>query len=209
MAAAAIAGIELSIPSDFKFGGTNKQSAYLSKFPLGKVPTLETQDGFHLSESFAIAYYTAERAVTTQKREQLLGSSPEERALIQQWIFFTSLHLEPTINNVCGWRKGYAKYDAEVERSSGEEFKRWLNYMEAAIKGQDWFVKGGTGPSLADIAIGSALYFAFGIYLDQQVRNRYPELTAWYKKLKDVAELASIFEGDMIDQRLEEPATKE
>ena len=41
----------------FEMGKTNKSPEYLAKFPMGKVPALETADGKTLYESGAIAYY--------------------------------------------------------------------------------------------------------------------------------------------------------
>src|SRR3569833_3353387 len=67
-------------------GVTNKTSWYLAKFPLGKIPGCESRDGaFTLVESNAIAQYLAERG---PKKQQLLGATAEERALVSQWIFF-------------------------------------------------------------------------------------------------------------------------
>ncbi|KAH7124593.1 glutathione S-transferase [Dactylonectria macrodidyma] len=202
IATAAIAGVELSISPDFKFGESNKHPSFLSKFPLGKIPTFETVDGFNLSESYAIASYVADRAPTS-KQEQLLGSTPEERSLVQQWIFFTSLHIDPTVGKLCAWRKGFAEYDEEVERLSAAEMKRWMDYMETSIKGKRWFVKSEGGPSLADVAIGSVMYFAFAAYLDKSMRREYPEVTGWYVRLRGAKEIAGLFEGDMVESRVE------
>ena len=40
-----------------QMGVDNKKPEFLAKFPLGKVPTFESNDGFYLYESNAIAYY--------------------------------------------------------------------------------------------------------------------------------------------------------
>jgi elongation factor 1-gamma len=42
---------------DFKLGESNKTPEYLTKFPHGKIPGLELDNGFTLFESWAIARY--------------------------------------------------------------------------------------------------------------------------------------------------------
>ncbi|KAH7147078.1 glutathione S-transferase, partial [Dactylonectria estremocensis] len=181
LATAAIAGIELTVPPEFKFGVTNKTTEFLIKFPLGKIPALETASGFHLVESNAIAYYVAESA-PNPVRDQLLGATLEERALVQQWVFFAQLHLDPTVGKLGLWRKGFASYDAREEETNGTEMKRWLDYMESSLKGKRWFLGDTSGPSLADITIGGVMYFAYLTYVDAQMRKEYPEVERWYEQ---------------------------
>ena len=47
----------LSAPPHFHFGQTNRTPEFLRKFPAGKVPAFEGDDGFCVFESNAIAYY--------------------------------------------------------------------------------------------------------------------------------------------------------
>ncbi|KAH7111214.1 glutathione S-transferase [Dactylonectria macrodidyma] len=208
LATAALAGIELTVPSEFKFGVTNKSSEFLVKFPLGKVPALETATGFHLVESNAIAYYVAESA-PNPVRDQLLGVTPEERALVQQWIFFTQLHLDPTVGKLGAWRKGFAQYDAKEEETNGAEMKRWLDYMESSLKGKRWFLGDTNGPSLADITIGGSMYFAYFTYVDGEMRKEYPELLRWYEQLKAEPKLSTAYAGEMVLKRVEPGMAKE
>lgn len=52
-------GLEV-VENKFEMGVTNKSKEFLAKFPLGKVPAMETADGFTLFESGAMAYYGKE-----------------------------------------------------------------------------------------------------------------------------------------------------
>ena len=49
----------LSAPPHFHFGQTNRTPEFLRKFPAGKVPAFEGDDGFCVFESNAIAYYVS------------------------------------------------------------------------------------------------------------------------------------------------------
>nr|KAF6275389.1 eukaryotic translation elongation factor 1 gamma [Myotis myotis] len=70
----------LSAPPHFHFGQTNRTPEFLRKFPAGKVPAFEGDDGFCVFESNAIAYYVS--------NEDLRGSSPEAAAQVVQWVSF-------------------------------------------------------------------------------------------------------------------------
>uniref|UniRef100_A0A8C0K9G9 Elongation factor 1-gamma n=1 Tax=Canis lupus dingo TaxID=286419 RepID=A0A8C0K9G9_CANLU len=67
----------LSAPPHFHFGQTNRTPEFLRKFPAGKVPAFEGDDGFCVFESNAIAYYVS--------NEELRGNTPEAAAQVVQW----------------------------------------------------------------------------------------------------------------------------
>ena len=70
----------LSAPAHFHFGQTNRTPKSLHKFPAGKVPAFEGEDGFCVFESNAIAYYVS--------NEELQRSTPEAAAQVVQWVSF-------------------------------------------------------------------------------------------------------------------------
>ncbi|KAK1751961.1 glutathione S-transferase [Echria macrotheca] len=201
LAAAAIGGHEIAIPEDFTFGVTNKTPEYLAKFPLGKMPTFEGADGFCLSETNAIALYIADTAPKPGKREQLLGATAHERALVQQWLWFTYQHLEPTMTTLCLWRFGpWATYDKEKEEKADGELRRWLVYIEKSVRDRgDKWLAGTEAPSIADLAVCGQLYNGFMVYVDAEMRKEFPVAVKFYKRLLDtvpeVKELYSIENG--------------
>ncbi|KAJ3047716.1 Elongation factor 1-gamma, partial [Rhizoclosmatium hyalinum] len=84
-------------------GKSNKTPEFLKKFPLGKVPAFEANDGFTLYESNAIAFYVA----AYKQGTQLLGATPKESAQIQQWIGVADNELAPAAATwlfpILGW----------------------------------------------------------------------------------------------------------
>ncbi|KAH8647767.1 glutathione S-transferase [Xylariales sp. PMI_506] len=206
-AAAAINGLELEIPAGFEPGQTNKTPEFLAKFPLGKVPALETASGFNLAESAAIAYYIAESG---PRRDQLVGATPEERSLNQQWIFFNEIHFEPTLFDLAAPRLGFLPFDADKETSSDASLKRWLDHYENHLHGRSWLVNAAdTGPSLADLTVGGTLFSAYFIYVDEDMRKSYPNLLKFFEGLKAIPELTELFTGPMIAIRKNGPPTAE
>ncbi|KAF2460275.1 glutathione S-transferase [Lineolata rhizophorae] len=208
LAAANINGLEVEIPPDFEYGVTNKTPKYLAKFPQGKIPTLETPDGFCLSESTAIAYFLADSG---PKREQLLGRDTRERALIQQWVSFSDLEIFETTLPLLLMQLGRSPYDeAAVTRKEGNA-RRALTYLNGHLKGRKWLVKDDE-VTLADLSVGGALSIAFKYYLDKEARAEFPEIPRWYTeltKMKEVADAFGVVETDFIETRLSfQPAGK-
>merc|ERR1712226_1046936 len=114
--AAGLSGHKLQVLAsepDFVFGDTNKTPAFLAKFPMGKVPALETSKGDAVFESNAIAYYVA--------NEQLRGKHVIDQAHVQQWISFADNEVLPS---ACTWVfptmgiTQYNKAETEAEKVS-------------------------------------------------------------------------------------------
>lgn len=196
-AAAAINGLELHTPEGFDPSVTNNTPEYLAKFPLGKTPTLETPSGFRLIESGAIAHYLASSG---PKRDQMLGTTPEARATIQQWILFNELQLDVTLFQLGSWRFGGQDFDEEKEANGGADLERWLAYCESHLEGRTWFADG-DWPSLADLTIGGTLFALLFIYIDAEMRKGYPNVLKFYERLRQIPELAQIYPGQMIEKR--------
>jgi elongation factor 1-gamma len=55
--AGVLAGIEIVEPAGYEHMVDNKKPEFLNKFPHGKIPAFETQDGFKLFEGLSIARY--------------------------------------------------------------------------------------------------------------------------------------------------------
>jgi elongation factor 1-gamma len=171
-------------------GVTNKSREYLSRFPLGKIPALFTASGFNLTESSAIAYYVADCG---PKREQLLGSTAEERALVQQWTFFTETSLMPAAVALILPLVGAKPFDEKVCAEKDAELKRWLEYVEGHLKATTWLVRNDVGPSLADLFVAATVDLAFKYYVDKEMREGYPSIVAWFDRVMCVPEVKEIF----------------
>jgi len=155
---------------------------------------LETASGFNLTEASAIAYFVSDSG---PKREQLLGSSVTDRALVQQWIFFSDSQLQPTLTPLIIPHTGRGPYDAKVEEAHTPDLKRWLTYIEGQLKGRVWLVNDSEGPSLADLSLGGIFVFGFQYYIDAEMRDEYPNLMNWYNRLVQVPEVKDGF-GDVV-----------
>jgi elongation factor 1-gamma len=196
MAVAALNGLELEIPPGFEFGKTNKTPEYLAKFPLGKIPSLETPSGYYLTETNAICFYLAESG---PKKEQLLGSTPEERGYVNHWVFFSCEQLYRTVITMVYPYLGYAVYDAKLEEEKLQELHRWMTYLEAHLEGKTWLLPGErAGPSFADVAVAHAFRMGFKFSIDVKDRKEYPRVMEWWNRVLSVPEIEKAFKGNIL-----------
>ncbi|PWY90343.1 glutathione S-transferase [Aspergillus sclerotioniger CBS 115572] len=178
--------LTLTLPPSFTMRKDNKSPEFLADFPMGKVPTFRGSDGLLLFESDAITRYIAEHGPASA---QLLGRTPTQRALIQQWICFASNEIMEAVVPCVLWRMGRREYNETIERVALERLERGLNCFEECLKrrrrGQEWMVRGEREGdegelTLADISLASAMYWPFAFVVDREMRRKYPGIVEWY-----------------------------
>ena len=154
--------------------GEHKQAEFLALNPNGKVPTLV--DGtFVVWESLAINRYLAEKY-----DQDLLGRTPEENALIEQWSVWSLAHLGPACLTIYG-QKWFGENTPEVNAKAMEMIQKLFGILDGALVGKNYLVK--EQFTLADINTGAAVATA----IDDAGADisHYPHLQAWYKRITD------------------------
>ncbi|KAL2810512.1 glutathione S-transferase [Aspergillus granulosus] len=176
-AVANLSGLTIN-DGDFTMGHTNRSDEFLSKFPLGKVPTFTSADGLNLFESGAIARFVAEHGPA---KDQLLGSTPTERALIQQWIDLSENELTTHSMTCLIPRLGYRKFDEAAEAFAIQCMERVLVVLEKHLAGRTWVATDKL--SLADITVAQSLAWGFKLVFDKEVRAKYPTVVEYFKRV--------------------------
>lgn len=151
----------------------------MAKFPHGKVPAFEGKDGTIIFDSDAIARYVAESGPLAA---QLVGETPQERAVIQQWINFATTEIITQVTPLVLWRFGVAQYDTKVEGTAFERLERTLTTLEHHLQGREW-VATEDRLSLADVTVVSYLIWGFAVVIDAELRAKYPSVVAWYERV--------------------------
>lgn len=95
LSAAIISGLEIEQPLT-EFGITNKSPEFIRKFPLGRIPSFEDNEGLKLTEGVAIARYVS----SLVPEAGLLGHDTKETAQIDQWVHFAKTENLIPANNI-------------------------------------------------------------------------------------------------------------
>ncbi|KAJ3125351.1 hypothetical protein HK098_000358 [Nowakowskiella sp. JEL0407] len=157
-------------------GKENLTREFLAKFPLGKVPALETSTGFTLYETKAIEYYIASQG--TEKSAKLLGDSMQEEALITQFITLAENELVPAaevwLYPLHGWNPANPMFTNRAK----QDVKKILKILDSHLVTRTYLV--GERITLADIAVSMCLKEFFTMVLDQSWRSEFRNLTRWF-----------------------------
>jgi elongation factor 1-gamma len=147
---------------------------FLNKFPLGKVPVLESSE-VNLAESSAIGYYAA----ALKEDSPLLGKTAVDQALILQWVIFAETEISTASSQWILPLKGiwpYLKPNVDVGAAN---LKRALGALNKVLLTKTYLV--GHQITYADIAIVTSLVNAFVNVLDKSVRGEYKNVTRYFK----------------------------
>jgi len=155
--------------------GETRTKEFLRKFPNGRIPAVELDDGKLLFESNAIILYFAEGT-------PFIPADRFHRAQVFQWLFFEQYSHEPYIASV-----RYLVTHPEVpdaRRTILETMMRPRGYdalgvMEGHLKSREWFV--GERYSVADIALYAYTHVAGEGGFDLA---GYPAIRAWLDRVQ-------------------------
>jgi glutathione S-transferase len=155
--------------------GETRTPEFLRKFPNGRIPAVEIEDGKLLFESNAIIAYLAEGT-------PFMPVDRFQRAQVLQWLFFEQYSHEPYIASV-----RYLVIHPSVKdsrRSIIETLMRPRGYdalgvMEEHLKSREWFV--GDRYSIADIALYAYTHVADEGGFDL---SNYRAIRAWLERVK-------------------------
>ncbi|XP_077311971.1 elongation factor 1-gamma [Lithobates pipiens] len=171
--AAQYSGFPITVASsapEFQFGVTNKTPEFLKKFPLGKVPAFEGNDGFCLFESSAIAHYVG--------NDELRGTSRLDQAQIIQWVSFADSHIVPPASAWVFPTLGIMQFNKQATEQAKEEVKHVLATLDSHLQTRTFLV--GERVTLADITVACSLLWPYKQVLEPSFRQPYGNVTRWF-----------------------------
>jgi len=175
-------GIEMPKQTVDLRGGENRQDAHLKRNPHGQMPTLELDDGIHLSEITAICEYLEEK----QPAPALIGATPEERAECRMWTRRVDLNICEPLANGYRFGEGLKFFEKRIpvaaEASPGlkkiaANRLQWLN--EQLGDGRDNLC--GKRFTLADIHL--YCFLDFGAMVGQPLDPANANIAAWFARV--------------------------
>lgn len=168
---AKIAGVDLEVET-VKMGVDNKSSEYLAKFPFGKVPAFECEEG-NVYESSAICYYIA-----AKHKPELLGKNAMEQALVVQFLLAYDGDLNSNIYKLLTQTLGWSKYDEKDFESTLDVMKNKLRVLDSILSTRTFLV--GESITIADIAMVCGLSLIFGDVIEASDRSSMMHLTRYF-----------------------------
>ncbi len=160
---------------DFEKGDQFKPE-YLKLNPNGKIPCIVDGD-FVLWESMAINNYLA-----TKYNTDLLGDSPEEKALVDQWSYWSLVEMQPHLYTI-GFQRFWVEEDQRDEKAidkAMEPLPKLFEILDDQLEGKEYLL--GDKFSLADINVGSVVLVADFAQYDY---SAYKDVTRWIAKLNE------------------------
>lgn len=154
--------------------GSTRTPEFLARNPIGKVPTVELDDGRPLGESNAILLHVAEGS-------PLLPTDAYERAKAYEWLFFEQYSHEPMI----AVRRALFLYEERRHLATPERLtqlleggNRALAIMEQRLAVAHWLA--GEAFSIADIALYAYTHTAEEGGYDL---HPFPAVRAWLARI--------------------------
>ncbi|TDL26848.1 elongation factor 1-gamma [Rickenella mellea] len=186
-AVAALGGINVDLPEKYTHYEDNKKPEFTNKFPHGKIPAFEGKDGFYLFEGSAIARYFA----SLSPNANLLGTTPKEAALVDQWVSFGDLEIGVFTSYIGQLVAGHlTPYAKPIHNTLAERQIRSFGTLEKHLSTRTFLVN--ERITLADIAIASVIQNALKVTFDAPLRARHPNIVRHFEtvvnqpKLKDI-----------------------
>ncbi|KAG9104540.1 hypothetical protein FRC07_009780, partial [Ceratobasidium sp. 392] len=189
-AAAAVAGLQLDEPQGYVHYETNKTPEYKAKFASGKIPALETTDGFTLFEGSAIARYIASLAPNSG----LLGTSPTDAALVDQWVSFLDSEIASRSQLLRGILSGNASlpYFKPLDLALRERILTSCEILNTHLT-HNTFLLPTNRLSLADISFAAVLRGPLEYLLGPKERAQYPAVVRLYETVVNQPVIQPIF----------------
>ncbi|MCO5566537.1 hypothetical protein L7F22_020214 [Adiantum nelumboides] len=202
--AAEYAGVKVELTKDFEYGVSNKAPEFLRLNPFGKVPVLETPDG-PVFESNAIARYIAK----LDPEACLLGSSPYEAAVIEQWIDVATTELDANLSRWVYPLLGFGPYpySEELSESALAAVKAALHILNNHLASNTYLV--GHSVTLADIILSCNLLTGIRNTFTKEFLAEFPHLERYFWTIANQPNVKKHFGDVSLAEKVPTPPKKQ
>ena len=163
-----------------------KEKDFLKKNPLGKIPVLETPDGY-IFESNAILRYLAR----SKKAEGLYGENEFQEGLVDQWLDFSSLELEPAVLQLILPIQGWIQFCKDRHKRAWNDVTACLRILDNHLKANTFMV--GKKLTIADVTLVSVLVNPFKFIFEEKFRKSIPNVTRWFESICELPAFAKVW----------------
>ncbi len=160
--------------------GDNLTPEYVARNPMKKVPVLELDDGSHIAETMAICRYFEE----THPDHPLLGSTPREKAHIEQWLRWIDFYFFLPTGMCFQHTSGYFKDRMNPVKEWGEECRvnveKFLHFLNKHLEGRNYIC----GDQFTAADINAFVTVAFNKVNQISIHPEQTHLRAWFDRIK-------------------------
>ncbi|PSJ47798.1 glutathione S-transferase [Zobellella endophytica] len=171
--------LEKGLPFEEVFQPPGQQAGFLAHSPMGKIPLLQTEQGY-LTESLAIMEYLEE----IRPVPRLMPVAPFERARVRQLILMAQLYLDAPARRHLDHVLFGTPLSAEAHGQVKSELERGMKALARLSNGFPWLA--GAGFSYADIvllhSLGLVELVSRQLYRWDPLAD-YPGLRAWQARM--------------------------
>jgi len=178
---------------EIEMGKDNTSAEFLAKFPLGKVPALDTPEG-PLFESNAISHYIA------TCNGKFAGQTAFEQAAVQQYINFADNEIAPAAATWIFPILGYVPYNKLNTTRAIEDIKKALTALNNILSTRTYLV--GESVTLADIHVAVALIHLYQLVLDPEFRTPFGHVTRWFTTVVNQPHVAEVLGEIKLTQKM-------
>lgn len=193
--AAEYSGAKVKTCPNFVFGETNTTKEFLAKFPSGKVPAFESDNGLCLFESNAIAYYVA--------NDQLRGGKdPLAQSQVLQWLNYADSDILPA---ACTWVfpcLGIMQFNKGATERAKEDIKKAMNVLNEHLLHHTYLV--GERVTLADIVVACTMLSLYTNVLDQGFRKPFGNVNRWFTTVVNQPEVQKVLGAVVLAEKMAE-----
>jgi glutathione S-transferase len=161
--------------------GEHKSPDYLKLNPNGKVPTLVDGD-LKLFESIAIAIYMTEQVPD----QRLYPAAAKERALANQWLFWTAAHWSPVLGQISFeriWKQrlGLGETNAYAVERNETIFKDAAKVLDQHLAQHKFML--GNDVTLPDLALATPLMYS---EMAKYPTKEFGNIARWYAQIREL-----------------------
>ncbi|MFL9610065.1 glutathione S-transferase family protein [Methylobacillus sp. Pita2] len=145
--------------------------------PLGRVPTLQLENGDVITENAAILPYLAD---SKPEANLFAPAGSLQRAHIQEWLGFANSDIHPAFRPVTRPELFADHHEAQqqVRKKGLERLNRLLSHVEKRLVTDQWLVDGRF--TIADAYLG--VFLGWLPRADIEAKDKYPAIHAYHKR---------------------------
>ncbi len=164
-----------------------KKPEFLAKNPLGRVPTLELDDGKFIWESANIACALCEMAPATN----LIGATFVEKCQVREWIISFATDLEKHIFPWIGPLLGYLPYNGMLVTNAKNGVLAYLKTVEKHLTANTYFA--GNRLTVADFNCAADLNALMTFVFDKSIRATMPAICRHFKMMTETDAYTAVY----------------